>query len=325
MDSFFMKPETPFFSVVIPLYNKEKHIKKTINSVITQSFQNFEIVIVNDGSKDDGIKVVEEIRDPRIRIFNQDNAGVSAARNKGIREARADYIALLDADDLWMPQHLEAIAKMIHGFPDAGIYATAYKVRSAQGIDRDIHIHGLPNGLINTIIPNYFDSVANGENLVWSSAVCVPKWIFIKNDIWFPEGEKYGEDQYVWARIASQYDIAYCKEPSAIYDNSTDNTTLAAIHRELDPHKSFYMIKELRPAIKDKEKLAGFDNYISKIFKDFPERNIIHRSKLYGIKQTINFDLILKHKMRLFVLFIVPLTLLHIGKTIRKKRARIKG
>ena len=88
-------------SVVIPLYNKEKQIKRTIQSVLTQTFQDFEIVIVNDGSTDNSTIEVEKIKDSRIRLIHQENAGVSAARNKGIEEAKYELIALLDADDEW--------------------------------------------------------------------------------------------------------------------------------------------------------------------------------------------------------------------------------
>ena len=85
-------------SVVIPLYNKEKQIRKTLQSVLTQTFQDFEIVVVNDGSTDNSAIEVEKVKDPRIRLIHQQNAGVSAARNKGIEEARYELIAFLDAD-----------------------------------------------------------------------------------------------------------------------------------------------------------------------------------------------------------------------------------
>ena len=89
-------------SVVIPLYNKEKQIKRTLQSVLTQTFQDFEIVIVNDGSTDNSTIEVEKIKDSRIRLIHQENAGVSAARNKGIEEAKYELIALLDAKtNIW--------------------------------------------------------------------------------------------------------------------------------------------------------------------------------------------------------------------------------
>ena len=103
----------PFFSVVIPLYNKQNYIKETIKSVLNQTFQNFEIVVVNDGSKDDSIKIIESIQDYRIKLVHQENSGVSVARNMGIKEANAKYIAFLDADDLWLPEFLQTIYELI--------------------------------------------------------------------------------------------------------------------------------------------------------------------------------------------------------------------
>lgn len=93
----------PHLSIVIPLYNKEKAIHATLNSVLSQSFSDFEVIVVNDGSTDGSVREVERFTDGRIRIVTQDNAGVSAARNRGIREAKGLYILLLDADDTLMP------------------------------------------------------------------------------------------------------------------------------------------------------------------------------------------------------------------------------
>ena len=115
-------------SIVIPLFNKASHIKDTIESVLAQSYQNFELIIVNDGSTDNGPKIVREIKEPRILVIDQANAGVSAARNRGIDAAKGDLIAFLDADDLWNPDFLSAIMRLYQRFPWAGLYATAYRI-----------------------------------------------------------------------------------------------------------------------------------------------------------------------------------------------------
>lgn len=296
----------PFFSIVIPLYNKEKNILDTINTVLGQSFQNFEIVVVNDGSKDNGPEIVSNISDSRIRIIHQENAGVSSARNVGIKESTGEYIALLDADDLWLENHLQNIHELIKKYPNFGLYACAYKIRIEGAQDRSINVYGLPDDSDFVTIPNYFESVAYGDNLVCSSAVCIPRKIFVENDIWFPVGEKYGEDQYVWARVAVQFEIAYCKIASAIYDRSAENNTAAAIQQEVEPHKSFYMIKELRGFISDAKMLKGFDGYLSKIFFDFPLRNILHRSKVYGLRQAFSLKLNIRHRLIILFIFLLP-------------------
>lgn len=90
----------PLVSIIIPLYNKEKYIKKTLESILKCNENNIEIIIVNDGSKDNSVNIIKEFIDPRIRLIHQDNQGVSAARNHGITEAKSDWIYLLDADDI---------------------------------------------------------------------------------------------------------------------------------------------------------------------------------------------------------------------------------
>src|SRR5690554_4101955 len=115
------------FSVIIPLYNKELSITNTVQSVLDQTYQNFEIVIINDGSTDNSIKAVESIKDNRIRLIHQENQGVSAARNRGIQEARYNWIAFLDGDDLWEQSHLQEIILMMLKFPDEKVFVTSFE------------------------------------------------------------------------------------------------------------------------------------------------------------------------------------------------------
>lgn len=100
-------------SVIIPLYNKEKYIATTVNSVLQQSFKDFEIVVVNDGSTDISLSIVESISDQRIRLINKQNEGVSATRNRGIQEAKGDYIMFLDADDVLLPNAFSEFERMV--------------------------------------------------------------------------------------------------------------------------------------------------------------------------------------------------------------------
>jgi glycosyltransferase involved in cell wall biosynthesis len=114
----------PEITVVIPLYNKAYCVESTINTVLRQTVSNFELVVVNDGSTDGSGKIVAEIPDSRIKVINQKNAGVSAARNKGAAESSSDFIAFLDADDSWNTDHIEALIALRRKFPEAGLYAT---------------------------------------------------------------------------------------------------------------------------------------------------------------------------------------------------------
>lgn len=109
------------FSVVIPLYNKEKYIRNTLKSVLDQTVHNFEIIVVDDGSTDGSLQAANSIANEKIKVISQKNAGVAVARNVGVENAKADYIAFLDADDKWQPNYLENIEKLIDEFPESDI------------------------------------------------------------------------------------------------------------------------------------------------------------------------------------------------------------
>jgi len=112
-------------SVVIPTFNSAEFVGGAIDSVLAQTFCEWELIIVDDGSSDEGASIVRRYRDPRISLIQQPNSGVSAARNRGILAARNDLVALLDADDLWMPDHLSTIGTLARRFPRAVLYCAA--------------------------------------------------------------------------------------------------------------------------------------------------------------------------------------------------------
>ena len=120
-------------SVVIPLYNKAGQVARTLRSVLGQTFGRFEVVIVDDGSTDGSVNEARSVHDSRIRIVSQRNAGVSAARNRGIAEARYDLIAFLDADDEWKPTYLETQCNLYRKYPDCSVFACNYEFRNADG------------------------------------------------------------------------------------------------------------------------------------------------------------------------------------------------
>ena len=111
----------PLFSVVIPLYNKENYISETINSVLKQSVQDFELIVINDGSTDKSLDIVKSFNDFRISLIDQKNIGLSATRNKGIKLAKGRIVALLDADDLWQPNFLKEIKSFHEAHPDIDV------------------------------------------------------------------------------------------------------------------------------------------------------------------------------------------------------------
>jgi len=314
-----MNEKQPFFSIIMPLYNKENYVKETIDTVKNQTFQNFELVIINDGSTDKSSIIVEEINDSRIRLINQKNSGVSVARNNGIKLAKADYIVFLDADDIWLPMFLQTIYEMIKQFKNVGLYATSYKMRYPNGYEQKIVTKGFKKNNFIGIIPNYFKSVVKSTGLVWTSAVCIPKEIFLENEIWFPEGEKYGEDLYVWARIAMKFDVCYNTNPCAIYQLETDNNCLNGIFNEKDPHQSILKLNNFKKTIDNKEKLAFFDKYIEKCIYATIFRNILMNDKKYAFHQLKKYNLSIGSKFKLILMMLIPFSFYETLRNLKKK------
>lgn len=204
-------------SVVIPLYNKESQINQTIQSVIRQSFQDFEIVVVDDGSTDNSVSEVQRFDDPRIRTISQTNAGVSAARNRGIAEAKGEFIALLDGDDEWKPDYLATQYALTEKYPECDVFATDYEFRSSDGKVSPTIINRLPFDSEEGILTNYFEVATHSHPPICSISIMVRKGIF-ESVGGFPLGIRSGEDLLTWARLACRCKIAFSRKVGAIYN-----------------------------------------------------------------------------------------------------------
>ena len=196
----------PLISIVIPLYNKERFIKETLDSVFNQSFTDYEIIIVNDGSTDSSVFIVNAIEDQRSTVLSNQNKGVSHARNFGISKANSDLIALLDGDDLWEPNHLENLYNLYEKFPDCGLYATAYNKKYFNGEKIKASYNGLAKEYFG-IIEDYF-SASIKDSIAWTSAVLIPMKTFRKVGV-FDEEMRSGQDTDLWIRIALKDSIAF--------------------------------------------------------------------------------------------------------------------
>ena len=203
------------FSIIIPLYNKAPYIRKALETVCAQTYRDYEIIVVNDGSTDDSAVVAESYLQHAegicYTIISQDNAGVAAARNRGVKHASGDYMAFLDADDWWEPDYLARMAELIADYPQAGVYGCNYvyykpgKTRVALNI---------PTGYIN-----YPKAYYEGSAMpIWTGATIMPKTV-LEEMGGFPLGIKLGEDFLLWAKTALHYKVAFLNEPLAYYNN----------------------------------------------------------------------------------------------------------
>ncbi len=218
----------PLFSVVIPLYNKELVVKRAIDSVLNQTEENFEIIIVNDGSTDKSQDEVEKINSKRINLIVQENQGASAARNKGIDHSKGKYVAFLDGDDVWKPNHLQLQKKLIEKFPDCGLYATAHEIHLKNGKTKCLEF-GVKNGF-EGIIDRFFKHSVYYRMPVCASSVVVPKYVFCRVGN-FDTDYIAAEDLDMWYRIALKYEVAFSNNVTAIYKQDNDQVERLSIFK----------------------------------------------------------------------------------------------
>ena len=205
-------------SIIIPLYNKEEYIENTLKSILNQTEQNFEIVIVDDGSTDKSIEIINKISDPRIKLYKQNHGGVSKARNFGVLKANSEFISFLDADDEWENTYIETIMFLKIKYPNAGIYMTDYKYRDNKEVRISKKMKKI-NLNEELLITNYFEVILNGIIKMSPSCISLSKKIF-QEEKGFDENSAWGEDQDLWGRIALKHPIAYSPKILSIGDRS---------------------------------------------------------------------------------------------------------
>ena len=203
-------------SVVMPLYNNAADVVRSIESVLSQTHRALELLVVNDGSTDGGEKLAKAVGDSRVRVIDQSNAGVSAARNRGAEEAKSTIVAFLDADDEWKPDFLETIVRLRGSFPVCKVFATHYCYREVDGTLRTPILRKIPPGEWEGILEHYFDVAGSSDPPIWSSAVALEREALASVG-GFPEGIAVGEDLLTWARLAVRYPIAYSRKPCSVF------------------------------------------------------------------------------------------------------------
>ncbi len=221
-------------SVVIPLYNKASEIELTLRSVFAQSLQPREIVVVDDGSTDGSAEIVESLRSPLVRLIRQQNQGVSAARNRAMREATGEWVALLDGDDMWCTDYLKTVSAMIERWPGCGAYGTGFFIDDGERrvVARSCQQEG--------VVDFFAESMR--------SYVLIPSATTLRRDLalqlgGFPEGMRMGEDQFLWTKIARVAKVAIMPQPMIIYSRAATNRS-AAIYRPEQTRFSFEQLYE---------------------------------------------------------------------------------
>lgn len=286
------------FSVIIPLYNKEPHVKRALDSVINQTVQDFEIIVVNDGSTDKSADVVKTFSDARIRLINQKNAGVSVARNRGINEAKSELITFLDADDEWMPDYLETILRLREKYPCAGLYATSLKTEFIDNVlmDKDEELRKLipDEGLILNFFKVNLKDISH-KDIFYTSSVTVPKKIFLELG-GFQTGFWWGEDIDMWGRIALKHPFVYSSQVCAVYYQNVVNS--AAYRRK--PVKGHPLLNTGKEALKrgnvSPEIAKDFEEYLKFVEMCTAKHNVEAGDKNLAFNLLIRKDIKLSYK-----------------------------
>lgn len=261
-------------SVVLPLYNKEKSIHRTIKSILEQKFLPQEILVINDGSTDNSKNEVKKFFDNRIRIIDTINGGVSSARNRGIMEAKCEYIAFIDGDDIWYSDFLLEQKQLILDFPSAKMWGVNYAF-----VKNNIAtpcISGLTDNY-RGIVKNYFGTKHN--DLFCSSSVVVKRDTFETTGL-FDTRISYSEDLDMWYRIIFHFDVVFYDKVLSCYIQDAENRHGHDLGLKFD-------LKKFMPYYIDKYQ-TYFDQ--DKIFSSFINNLFAANLLMYGYHFGSNID-----------------------------------
>jgi glycosyltransferase involved in cell wall biosynthesis len=205
-----MPHEAPAFSVVVPLYNKVGQVCATLASVLSQTLLPREILVIDNGSTDGGAQAVEAIASPIVRLLHEDQRGPGPARNRGIAEATSEWIAFIDADDLWAPNHLEVLAGVIARHPHGALVGAGFRWAT-------LPVLAPPADPTAVTAPSRVIDFLEGANcdLVWTSAVAARRGAIIAAG-GFADFQA-GEDYDLWIRLALLGDFAVSSAQTAVY------------------------------------------------------------------------------------------------------------
>lgn len=241
----------PTISVIIPVYNAMAFLPEALNSVLTQTFTDFEAIIVNDGSQDNIVEWAKTLSDARVKLISQENQGVSQARNAGILSSRGDYIAFLDADDIWEPEKLASQIVAFKESPELGLVDTWIAFVDEQN-------NVLFSAGQSYQAGNVLRKILEGNLVMCGSSPVIRRQCFETAGLF--DGElQIGEDWHMWVRIAAHYPFQVLKKPLVRYRRHSSNAT--------DKHEQM---------------LVGLSAAIEKIYRLFPSDLTPIKKKAYG-------------------------------------------
>lgn len=286
------------FSIIIPCYNIEEYIASTIKSVLNQSYQNWELILVNDGSKDNTLNIIKEFKkkEKRITVINQNNKGVSSARNIGLKKAEGEFIFFLDGDDFIRPDLLFKANKIFNENPDVDIFSFGFNIvnkknqviKSYTYDDKDGHIFS-SNDFMNLYLTKKIRQTM--------CSFIVKKEVLDKNKIYFSKNISYGEDQEVQLKsVFHSNKIFYSSKPFFEYlqrENSAVNNNISI--KRIDLIKVISSLREYFMSNKiDNELLKDLNNYLSMIFIFLFREGVKQNATSFYFKKLASYSNVLK-------------------------------
>jgi glycosyltransferase involved in cell wall biosynthesis len=230
---------SPGISVVIPAYNCEKTIKETINSVLQQTFADFELIIINDGSQDATLDVISQIQDARLKVFSFENAGGNVSRNRGLNLAVGNYVSFLDADDIWTPDKLESQLEALQNNPDAHVAYSWTDYIDEEGnfivSGRRVSVNGdvYEKLLINNFLENGSNPLIRKEAIIELGG--------------FDEALKAAQDWDMWLRLAAKYSFVAVPKVQILYRVSSKSLSTNLTRQEKSCLQVLENSSQLRP------------------------------------------------------------------------------
>ncbi len=265
-------------SVVIPLYNKARHIERAVHSVLQQTYPAIEVIVVDDGSTDGGGEIVRNIVDHHVRVVTTENRGVSAARNLGSKLASTDLVAFLDADDEWLPHFLVTVMDLHKRFPDAGICATAYQICSKNGALISPTFSKVPTYTEGGLIEDYFNAACYCGPLI-SSSIVLRKTALDKAG-GFPEHIRRNEDLDTWMRVALRYAVAWSPRPAVIWHSDAESRATHSIPYGVPPFSdSLHQFEQQNCLPSSSYRIESVKEYIAKNELRFVMYNLLSGHK----------------------------------------------
>lgn len=217
----------PRISVAVPLFNKRAYIADSLRSVARQSFTDYEIIVVDDGSTDGGAQVVAALNLPNLKLITQKNAGVSVARNRCLTESSSDFVAFLDADDVWREDHLKHLWELHTAFPGAGLLANSFLEVSSVTDRADTF------AVRYREVGDFIAEAATGQVWVFTSAAMVHRERCLSVG-GFEAGENRGEDIDLWIRMGFQFPVAISSYIGSFYRRVDNSLTFSSSVLEPD-------------------------------------------------------------------------------------------